>query len=178
MPSPFSSSGITALNSLGFQANMEGQHRKVEDGLHVSPRLAPSKGAILCTYNAWFFHPSQQHCEPYLDMPMSIFRLRLLMQFRMGSHSLPVEQGRLARPMVPRQLRRFTLCSTQAIGDERHYVFNCPHFAHVRRQFRSVFQDADGAMQSFMWHRNQKAVCHCLAAILTLADDSSMDVSS
>ena len=29
MPSPFSSSGITALNSLGFQANMEGQHRKV-----------------------------------------------------------------------------------------------------------------------------------------------------
>ena len=36
MPSPFSSSGIVALNSLGFQANMEGQHRKVWDGLHVS----------------------------------------------------------------------------------------------------------------------------------------------
>ena len=27
----------------------------------------------------------------------------------------------------------------------------------------------------FMWHRKQKAVCHCLAAILNLADDSSMD---
>ena len=48
----------------------------------------------------------------------------------------------------------------------------------VRWQFRSLFQDADGAMQSFMWHRNQKAVCHCLAAILTLTDKSSMDVSS
>ena len=50
MPSPFSSSGIVALNSLGVQANMEGQHRKVWDGLHVSPGTAPSKGANLCTY--------------------------------------------------------------------------------------------------------------------------------
>ena len=52
MPSPFSSSEIVALNSLGVPANMEGQHRKVWDGLHVSPRLAPSKGAKLCTYFA------------------------------------------------------------------------------------------------------------------------------
>ena len=28
------------------------------------------------------------------------------------------------------------------------------------RRLRSLFQDADGALQSFMWHRNQKAVCH------------------
>ena len=178
MPSPFSSSGIVALNSLGFQANMEGQHRKVWDGLHVSPRLAPSKGAKLCTYFAWFFCPGRLGFEPYFDIPMSLSRMRLLMQFRMGSHSLPVEQGRLARPVIPRQLRRCTLCDTHAIGDERHYVFDCPRFAHIRRQFRSLFQDADGAMQSFMWHRNQKAVCHCLAAILNLADDSSMDTSS
>ena len=74
---------------------------------------------------------------PYLDIPMSISRLRLLMRFWMGSHSLPVEQGRLARPMVPPQLRRCTLCSTHAIGDERHYVFDCLHFSHIRRQVRS-----------------------------------------
>ena len=36
---------------------------------------------------------------------------------------------------------------THAIGDERHYVFDCPHFAHIRRQFRSLIQEADGAMQ-------------------------------
>ena len=178
MPSSFSSSGINALNSLGFLANVEGQHRKVWDDLHVSPRLAPSKGAILCRYFAWFFRPSQLHFEPYLDIPVSVSRLRSLMQFWMGSHSLPLEQDRLARPMVPRQLRRRMWCSSHAMGDGRHYVFHCPHFAHIRRQFRSLFQDADGAMQSFMWHQNQKAVCHCLAAILTLADDSSMDVSS
>ena len=94
---------------------------------------------------------------------MSISRLRLSMQFRMGSHSLPAEQGRLARPMVPRQLRRCTLCSTHAVGDKRYYVskFDCPHFAHICRQIRSLFHDADGVMQSFVWHRNQKAVCHC-----------------
>ena len=38
MVSPFSSSGITCLNSLGFQANMKGQLCRVWDGLHVSPR--------------------------------------------------------------------------------------------------------------------------------------------
>ena len=35
MPSKFSSSGIVALNSLGVQANMEGRHCKVWDGLQV-----------------------------------------------------------------------------------------------------------------------------------------------
>ena len=156
---------------------MEGQHRKAWDGLHVSPRLAPSEG---CTYFAWFFRLRQLRFEPYLEIPMSISRLRLLMQFRMGSYSLLVEQGRLARPMVPRQLRRCTLCSTHAIGDARHNVFDCPHFVHIniRRQFRLLFQDADGSMQSFMWHRDQQGGCHCLAALITLADDSSMDVFS
>ena len=88
------------------------------------------------------------------------------------------EQGRLAKPAVPRHLRRCTLCGTRALGDERHFVFDCPHFAHIRRQFRSLYQDADGAMQCFVWHKDQKAVCHCLAAILNVADDSNKDASS
>ena len=49
MALPFLSSGITCLNSLGFQANMEGQLKKVWGGLHVSPRTAASKRAKLCT---------------------------------------------------------------------------------------------------------------------------------
>ena len=40
------------------------------------------------------------------------------MQFRMGSHALPVEQGRLAKPAVPRHLRRCILCGTRALGDD------------------------------------------------------------
>ena len=178
MVSPFSSSGITCLNSLRFQANMKGLLCRVWDGLHVSPRTAPSKRAKLCTYFAWFLRPSQLKAVPYFELPMPISRVRLLMQFRMGSHALPVEQGRLAKPAVPRHLRRCTLCGTRALGDERHFVFDCPHFAHIRRQFRSLYQDADGTMQCFVWHKDQKAVCHCLAAILNVADDSNKDASS
>ena len=53
-----------------------------------------------------------------------------------------------------------------------------PIFVHIRRQFRSLYQDADGTMQCFVWHKDQKAVCHCLAAILNVADDSNKDASS
>ena len=63
---------------------------------------------------------------------MLISRLQLLMQFRMGSHALPVEQGRLARSAVPRHLRRCTLCKTRALGDEMHFFWtalNLPTFA-------------------------------------------------
>ena len=69
------------------------------------------------------FCPSQLKTVPYFELPMPISRVRLLMQFRMGSHALPVEQGRLAKPAVPRHLRRCTLCRTRALGDERHFAF-------------------------------------------------------
>ena len=98
MPSPFSFSGIVTLNSLGFPAKPEGRLRKVWDGLHVCPRTAPSKGVKLCTYFAWVFRPSQLRFDPYSEITMPISKLRLLMQFRMGSHALPSGTGRFARP--------------------------------------------------------------------------------
>ena len=49
--------------------------------------------------------------------------------------------------------------------------------AHIRRQFLQLYQDADGTMQCFAWQKDQKAVCHCLAAIPNLADDSNQDAS-
>ena len=100
------------------------------------------------------------------------------MQLRMGSHGLLMEQGRLARPAIPPHLRRCALCETRALGDERHFVFECPHFANILRQFPSLYQDADGTMQCFLLRKDQKAVYHCLAAILKLADDSKQDASS
>ena len=100
---------------------------------------------------------------------MSITRLRALVQFRLGSHSLPVEQGRFVRPCLPRHLRRCDLCNTQAVGDELHYVFDCPRFGAIRAQYSNLFQDAEGSMRLFMWHKDQKAVSHCLTAILQMA---------
>ena len=86
------SSGMTGLNSLGFQANMKGQLCKVWDGLHVSP-TGPFKRAKICTD---FCMVSAPHSVE--DCPMATPRLQLLRQLRMGSHALLVEQGRLARP--------------------------------------------------------------------------------
>ncbi len=62
--------------------------------------------------------------EPYFELPISLSKLRRLVQFRLGSHDLldlAIEQGRMARPVVLRYLRRWTLCSRGALGEERHF---------------------------------------------------------
>ena len=109
MGSPFVSSGIGALDSLGFMSRSAKRREQVWESLHVSPRTAPSKGAKLCAYHHWFGRPSNLRFEPYYELPMGISKLRALVQFRLGSHTLPIEQGRFARPAVLRHLRRCTV---------------------------------------------------------------------
>ncbi len=89
--------------------------------------------------------------------------------FRVGAHSLPVEQGRIEMPKVPRHLRRCTFCATNAIGDERHCVFDCPHFQGLRQQHAEIFRDSHDAMRSVMWHKDQKSVCALVLAIVNEA---------
>ena len=45
----------------------------------------------------------------------------------------------LALLRVPRYLRRCTLCGTHALGDERHFVFECPSFQAIRSGFTDLF---------------------------------------
>ncbi len=92
-------------------------------------------------------------------LPLPVRKLRSIFPFWVGAHSLPVEQGRIEMPQVPRHLRRCTFCATNAIGDERHCVFDCPHFQGLRQQHAQIFQDSHGAMRSLMWHKDQKSVC-------------------
>ncbi len=54
--------------------------------------------------------------EPYHELPLPVTKLRSIFHFRVGAHSLPVEQGRIEMPKVPRHLRRCTICATNAIG--------------------------------------------------------------
>ena len=77
------------------QRTWDGARQRTWDGLHVSPRAAPSKGAKLCTYHHWFGRPNKVHCEPYYELPMSITRLRALVQFRLGSQCLLSKAGLL-----------------------------------------------------------------------------------
>ena len=57
------------------------------------------------------------------------------------------------------------------------FEFEWPHFT---AKCSSLLQDAGapGSMGVFMWQKDQKTVCHCLAAILNLASDSTQDASS
>ena len=86
--------------------------------------------------------------------------------FLLLSHDLPIEQGRMARPVVPRYLRRCTLCSRHAPGDERHFMLECPQFDGIRAQYPDLLQDARDSMRNLMWHRNQKALSDFVIAIL------------
>ena len=107
--------------------------------------------------------------EPYYELPMSITKLRSLFYFRMGSHLLPVEQGQLARPGVPRHLRSCTFCPHRALGDERHCIFECPRFDGHWLSFAQLFDDAHGAMRTLVWHKDHKAVSALILAICTEA---------
>ena len=100
---------------------------------------------------------------------MPITKSGPLFQFRVGSHALPVEQGRFARPPVPSNLRRRTLCSTRSVGDERHFLFECPHFDEIRAQYVDLFDSSANAMRSFVW-QDQHAVCDCMTAVIRLAE--------
>ncbi len=105
----------------------------------------------------------------YYELPLPVTKLRSIFHFRVGAHSLPVEHGRIEMPKVPRHLRRCTFCATNAIGDERHCVFDCPHFQGLRQQHAEVFRDSHDAMRSVMWHKDQKSICALVLAIVNEA---------
>ncbi len=58
-----------------------------------------------------------------------------------------------------------------ALFDERHCVFDCPHFQGLRKQHAGMFQDSHDAMimRSLMWHMDQKSVCALVLAIVNEA---------
>ena len=84
MGSPFFSSWIGALDSLGFMSRSAKRREQVWENLHVSPQTAPSKGAKLCTYHRWFARPSNLRFELYFELPMGISKLRALVRFRLA----------------------------------------------------------------------------------------------
>ena len=131
---------IRNVDHLAFRKAMLARDMSVWGDLHISPRTAPSKGAKLCTYLRWFAQPDRISTEPYYELPLPVTKLRSIFHFRVGAHSLPVEQGRIEMPKVPRHLRRCTFCATSAIGDERHCVFDCPHFSEPSAAACNDFQ--------------------------------------
>ena len=142
---------------------------QVWENLHVSPRTAPSRGAKLCTYHYCFGRPGDLRFEPHYELPVGISKLRALVKFRLGSHTLPIEQGHLARPALPCHLCRRTICDTQAVGAELHCVFDCTHFSDIRAQLAGLFQDAAGGHAYGHVAQGPESVCHCLIGLAATA---------
>ena len=72
------------------------------------------------------------HFEKYLtDLPKK--ERIVLCRFRCANHHLPIVSGRYSN--IPRNMRFCNLCNLQSLGDEFHYLFECPFFANDRNLF-------------------------------------------
>ena len=94
--------------------------------------------------------------------------------------ALSVEQVRPAEPAIPWHLCCWHLCRTQAQEMKGILYMITPILPTFPAGFdatvlvnitMTLCQDADGHMQYSVWHRDQKAVGHCLASILNLASE-------
>ena len=66
--------------------------------------LALAPEVKLCTYRRWFSRPASHVCPVHWEVPMSTAKLQRILRFRMGSHLLPIEQGRHLRLPRPRRV--------------------------------------------------------------------------
>ena len=90
-----------------------------------------------------------------------------LVRFRLGAYALPIEMGRRLRMAGVARV-----CPGMRVGDERHYVFECPAFDDIRRGFQHLFDDSHGAMRLLVWHPCQKDVASCLWQLLDRIDET------
>ena len=113
--------GFYALRPLHFPALLQlldAPALQARLGADVCPRTCPAAGATLCTYYRWFARPhALRRPGPLLMQPLSARCMRILLQFRLGAHSLPVVMGR--RTGTPRVQRLCQFCDQHAVGDER-----------------------------------------------------------
>ena len=60
-----------------------------------------------------------------------------MVRFRTGNHKMPIEVGRWNN--IDIDDRKCNLCTTNSIGDEFHYLLECPYFKHDRRRLIPAF---------------------------------------
>ncbi|DBA98222.1 TPA: hypothetical protein ACH3X1_001148 [Trebouxia sp. C0004] len=112
------------------------------------PRAAPSVGVVACTYHHWFKPFSQR--RRYCQLPVSGRRMQRFLQFRLGSHQLPIILGRFAGGQhVARATRVCTYCGSVAVADELHMIFECPALQAVRWKYAPLFSTDTNTMRSF-----------------------------
>jgi hypothetical protein len=121
-------------------------HTTVWRNLPSDPRTAPSDNVTLTTYHRSFgvdLPVDDGHWEPAPcitadNIPYS--QLISLVKLRTNSHHLNIERMRHIRPRVPRSRRACPWCRTpDAVHDELHCVFECPHLSQSRLRYPALF---------------------------------------
>ena len=125
--------------------NMRTCRDEVWQELHVSPRLAPSANARLCTYFKWF-QPFAR-AATILRLSISHTAMRQLLLFRTGCHGLAVDLGRGSG--IARAAWSCALCKA-CPGDEMHLVFECAALQMLRDDMPTPFQGVR-SMRCFVW---------------------------
>jgi hypothetical protein len=87
------------------------------------------KGFKMLTYSKWFRWDEGVNFKNHFSYCLSDYtQIRVLAQFRLGSHWLQVQQGRFKKQ--PRAQRTCACCSSE-VEDEMH-IFKCPLYAELR----------------------------------------------
>ncbi|XP_070179034.1 uncharacterized protein [Littorina saxatilis] len=72
------------------------------------------------------------HYESYLDKLPNCYKIALT-KFRTSNHKLPIEKGRYTN--LPKYERVCTKCNLNRVGDEFHFLLECPALAEIREKF-------------------------------------------
>ena len=67
--------------------------------------------------------------EKYL-LKLSPYFRKIICKFRTSNHKLPIETGRYSN--TPRAERYCTMCNLDKMGDEFHFLLECPALADIR----------------------------------------------
>ena len=90
--------------------------------------------------------------ESYLLELPHVYK-RILIKFRTSNHKLPIENGRFSK--LSRHLRVCENCDTNTLGDEFHFLLECPALNDLRKKY----------IPKFYWQRPNMI---CLQQLMSL----------
>jgi hypothetical protein len=110
-----------------------------------------------------------------LLLPMSIRKLRIILRFSMGLHDLSIATGRLRG--IPRHERWCDQCSLHLVGDEQHFVFNCPFLQQVRDRYPDLFHLPIRSLQQFLWQEDIVQVINFVVDCFAFAPNKTTTIT-